>query len=175
VPSERGEEGGFLPRMPESLEQLDLLLMEEVRARKVRRDGIHFHGLRYLSLTLAAYVGEDVTIRFDRRDMGEIRVSTRIASFVRRSLRNWQERRFPCETSFACATNVDANSARSSTIGKKWSIPYYRRAYRSSRAGGMQTARGTAADDASRRGPITALAFVLVLGSLPISRRQHLY
>jgi putative transposase len=65
---------GFLPRMPESLEQLDLLLMQEVRARKVRRDGIHFHGLRYLSLTLAAYVGEDVTIRFDPRDMGEIRV-----------------------------------------------------------------------------------------------------
>src|SRR5258708_24378155 len=60
--------------MPESLEQLDLLLMQEVRARKVRRDGIHFQGLRYLSLTLAAYVGEDVTIRFDPRDMGEIRV-----------------------------------------------------------------------------------------------------
>ena len=74
MPSERWEEGGFLPRMPESLEQLDLLLMQEVRARKVRRDGIHFHGLRYLSLTLAAYVGEDVTIRFDPRDMGEIRV-----------------------------------------------------------------------------------------------------
>jgi putative transposase len=60
--------------MPESLEQLDLLLMQEVRARKVRRDGIHFQGLRYLSLTLAAYVGEDVTIRFDPRDMGEVRV-----------------------------------------------------------------------------------------------------
>jgi len=42
--------------MPESLEQLDLLLMQEVRARKVRRDGIHFQGLRYLSLILAAYL-----------------------------------------------------------------------------------------------------------------------
>jgi putative transposase len=73
-PSTRWEEGGFLPRMPESLEQLDLLLMQEVRARKVRRDGIHFQGLRYLSLTLAAYVGEEVTIRFDPRDMGEVRV-----------------------------------------------------------------------------------------------------
>jgi hypothetical protein len=41
---------------------------------KVRTDGIHFHTFRYLSLTLAAYVGEDVTIRFDPRDMGEIRV-----------------------------------------------------------------------------------------------------
>jgi putative transposase len=74
APSERWEAGGFLPRMPESLEQLDLLLMQQVRARKVRRDGIHFQSLRYLSLTLAAYVGEEVTIRFDPRDMGEIRV-----------------------------------------------------------------------------------------------------
>jgi putative transposase len=40
----------------------------------MRRDGIRFRGLRYLSLTLAAYVGEEVTIRFDPRDMGEIRV-----------------------------------------------------------------------------------------------------
>ena len=72
--SAKWEEGGFLPRIPISLEQLDLLLIEEIRPRKVRRDGIHFQGFRYISLTLAAYVGEDVTIRFDPRDMGEIRV-----------------------------------------------------------------------------------------------------
>jgi putative transposase len=74
APSAKWEEGGFLPRMPESLEQLDLLLIEEVRSRRIRRDGIHFHGFRYLSLTLGAYVGEDVTIRYDPRDMAEIRV-----------------------------------------------------------------------------------------------------
>ena len=73
-PKERWEAGGFLPRMPDSLEQLDLLLLHEVRSRRVRPDGIHFHNFRYLSLTLAAYVGEEVTIRFDPRDMGEIRV-----------------------------------------------------------------------------------------------------
>jgi putative transposase len=73
-PLARWEAGGFLPRMPESLEQLDLLLMHEVRARKVRQDGIHFEGLRYLSTTLSAYVGEAVTVRFDPRDMGEVRV-----------------------------------------------------------------------------------------------------
>jgi len=60
--------------MPDSLERLDLLLIHEIRARRVRTDGIHFHNFRYLSLTLAAYVGEDVTIRFGPRDMGEIRV-----------------------------------------------------------------------------------------------------
>ena len=74
APAARWEEGGFLPRVPDSLEQLDLLLIEEVRPRKVRRDGIHFQGFRYISLTLAAYVGEDVTVRFDPRDMAEIRV-----------------------------------------------------------------------------------------------------
>jgi putative transposase len=73
-PLERWERDGFLPRMPDSLEQLDLLLIQELRVRKVRQDGIHFEGLRYLSTTLAAYVGESVTIRFDPRDMGEIRV-----------------------------------------------------------------------------------------------------
>jgi putative transposase len=76
-PKERWEQGGFLPRMPDSLERLDLLLIHEVRTRRVRPDGIHFHTFRYLSLTLAAYVGEDVTIRFDPRDMGEIRVFCR--------------------------------------------------------------------------------------------------
>jgi putative transposase len=73
-PAERWEANGFLPRMPESLEQLDLLLIQVAKSRRVRRDGIHFHGLRYISPTLAAYVGESVTLRFDPRDMGEIRV-----------------------------------------------------------------------------------------------------
>lgn len=43
-------------------------------ARIVRRDGIHFEGLRYLDATLAAYVGEPVTVRYDPRDLAEIRV-----------------------------------------------------------------------------------------------------
>lgn len=73
-PVERWEATGFLPRMPESLEQLDLLLVQVAKARQVRPDGIHFHSLRYISTTLAAYVGETVTLRFDPRDMAEIRV-----------------------------------------------------------------------------------------------------
>ena len=73
-PQERWDAGGFLPRMPASLEQLDLLLLTVATPRLVRRDGIHVHGLRYLDLTLAAYVGETVTIRYDPRDLAEIRV-----------------------------------------------------------------------------------------------------
>jgi len=74
LPVERWEANGFLPRMPDSLEQLDLLLIQVAKARQVRVDGIHFQSLRYVSTTLAAYVGETVTLRFDPRDMAEIRV-----------------------------------------------------------------------------------------------------
>lgn len=65
---------GWLPRTPDSLEALDLLLVMVAKPRVVHRDGIHFQGLRYLDPTLAAYVGEPVTIRYDPRDLGEIRV-----------------------------------------------------------------------------------------------------
>lgn len=65
---------GWLPRMPDSLEALDQLLLMVAKPRMIRRDGIHFQGLRYLEPTLAAYVGERVTIRYDPRDLGEIRV-----------------------------------------------------------------------------------------------------
>jgi putative transposase len=68
----RGE--GFLPRLPDSLEDLDLLLVMHAKPRSVQRDGIHFEGLRYTSPTLAGYVREAVTIRFDPRDVSEIRV-----------------------------------------------------------------------------------------------------
>jgi putative transposase len=73
-PHARWAAGGFLPRLPESLEQLDLLLLTVAKSRKVRQDGIHFQGLCYLDTTLAAYVGESVVIRYDPRDMAEIRV-----------------------------------------------------------------------------------------------------
>ena len=73
-PAERWQANGFLPRMPDSLEQLDLLLIQVAKARQVRADGIHFQNLRYISTTLAAYVGETVTLRIDPRDMAEMRV-----------------------------------------------------------------------------------------------------
>ena len=65
---------GWLPRLPHTLDELDLLLICVAKSRRVRRDGIHFQGLRYLDPTLAAYVGEAVTIRYDPRDITEIRV-----------------------------------------------------------------------------------------------------
>jgi len=74
APQARWEASGFLPQMPESLEQLDLLLLNVAKQRKVQQDGIHFQGQRYLDTTLAAYVGEGVTIRYDPRDLAVIRV-----------------------------------------------------------------------------------------------------
>ena len=56
-PVERWEAHGFLPQMPDSLEQLDLLLIQVAKTRQVRADGIYFQSLRYTSTTLAAYVG----------------------------------------------------------------------------------------------------------------------
>jgi putative transposase len=72
-PAERWEAGGFVPRMPESLEQLDLLLLTVAKTRRVQQDGIRFQGYRYIDPTLAAYVKEDVLIRYDPADMAEIR------------------------------------------------------------------------------------------------------
>jgi putative transposase len=68
------EDGGFIPSMPESLEHLDLLLLTVPKTRRVRREGISFVGERYFSVALAPYVGEDVVIRYDPRDISEIRV-----------------------------------------------------------------------------------------------------
>jgi hypothetical protein len=99
TPGERWKRGGFLPRMPDSLEQIDLLLLAVAGTCEIHPDGIRFDfrpssavvspatpvfrplllkprhpGLRYVDLTLAAYVGETVTLRFDPRDMAEVRV-----------------------------------------------------------------------------------------------------
>ena len=73
-PQEGWGAGGFLPRMPDTLEQLDLLLLTVVKSRRVRPDGIRFQGMRYIDPTLAAYVGEDVLLRYDPRDVAEVRV-----------------------------------------------------------------------------------------------------
>lgn len=73
-PQQRWNAGGFLPQMPESLEQLDLLLLTVPKARRVQRDGIRFSGFRYIDPVLSAYVGEQVVVRYDPRDVAEIRV-----------------------------------------------------------------------------------------------------
>lgn len=74
TPSYRWGASGFIPRSPAHPEDLDLLLLAAATTRKVQRDGIQFASTRYISPILAAYVGERVTVRFNPRDVGEIRV-----------------------------------------------------------------------------------------------------
>lgn len=74
APQARWEAGGFLPHLPDSLEQLDLLLLTVAKPRKIHPDGVHFQSLRYLDPVLADYVGEPVTLRYDPRDLAEIRL-----------------------------------------------------------------------------------------------------
>lgn len=60
--------------MPDSLEQLDLLLVMAVKTGQVRRDGIRFQGLLYTDPPLATFVGETVSIRYDPREITELHV-----------------------------------------------------------------------------------------------------
>ena len=98
-PQELWSRDGFLPRMPESLEQLDLLLLTVPKGRKVHSDGIRFQRMRYIYPTLAAYVGESVVLRYDPRDMAEIRVFHDGQSYVELSALVWQAQPFPSATS----------------------------------------------------------------------------
>jgi putative transposase len=60
--------------MADSLEQLDLLLLTVAKTRKIQADGVRFQGMRYIDPTLAAYVSETVLLRYDPRDMAEVRL-----------------------------------------------------------------------------------------------------
>lgn len=74
TPHARWKAQGFIPRNTEHPEDIDLLLLTATAHRRVQRDGIRFASTRYISPVLAAYVGEEVTVRYDPRDLGEIRL-----------------------------------------------------------------------------------------------------
>lgn len=65
---------GWLPRLPATIDELNLLLLTVAKPRIVHRDGVHFQGLRYVSPLLAAYVREPVIVRYDPRDITEVRI-----------------------------------------------------------------------------------------------------
>lgn len=73
-PKVRWESSLFIPRLPESKEDLDILLLTVAKPRMVQRDGIRFQGLRYFDVALAGHIGEEVTIRYDPRDLSQILV-----------------------------------------------------------------------------------------------------
>ena len=51
-----------------------MLLLTIANTRIVQQDGVRFQGMRYIDPTLAAYVGETVLLRYDPRDMAEVRL-----------------------------------------------------------------------------------------------------
>lgn len=120
---------GWLPRLPDTLEELDLLLVMVATPRTVHRDGIRFQGLRYLAPTLAPYLGDKVTIRCDPRDLGEIRVFRR----------DW----------FLCRAISDAHAGEHLTLAD---IKTARTARRRDLRAGLKT-RVAAADQYSRTEP----------------------
>ena len=73
-PYKRWSTDGFLPRMPENLSELDILLLTVPDNRTVQKDGISFSGFKYIHPTLAGYIGAKVSIRYDPRDVAEISV-----------------------------------------------------------------------------------------------------
>ena len=74
TPFQKWNSDNFMPRLPESLDQLDLLLLTVKKKRSVRTDGIHFETMRYTEPALSAITGHDVVIRYDPRDLSQIRV-----------------------------------------------------------------------------------------------------
>jgi putative transposase len=74
APQARWSANGFLPQVPVSLEPLALLLLTVAKPRRGPQDGGRFQSLRSIAPTLAASVGEDVTLRSAPRAMAEIRV-----------------------------------------------------------------------------------------------------
>jgi putative transposase len=62
-----------VPRMPESLDSLHMLLMTISDGRLVRKDGIHTLNLRYINTELQhGYMRESVVVRYDPTDVSQI-------------------------------------------------------------------------------------------------------
>jgi putative transposase len=62
------------PRLAPSLESLDVLLMTVPDSRTVRQDGIYIFKLRYEATEFCGLVGNEVTVRYDPRDISEVLV-----------------------------------------------------------------------------------------------------
>ena len=72
APLARWQQGKCLPRLPGSLDALDLMLHKVGRPRKMWQDGIRFKNRRYSDLVLIQSIGEEFTIRYDPRDLSTI-------------------------------------------------------------------------------------------------------
>jgi putative transposase len=81
-PKDHWEKGGFVSRMPASLEQFDLLLLTAAKTRKVQQDGIHFQNHRYMDINLVAFLKEEVVIRYNPADLGRVHAFYQLCRYV---------------------------------------------------------------------------------------------
>ncbi len=72
TPFEKWSRGKHLPRLPDSLEALDLMLMKASQPRTMHRDGIRLDNSRYSHELLTESIGEEFDIRYDPRDLQHI-------------------------------------------------------------------------------------------------------
>ena len=72
TPLEKWRLIGFLPRLPESLAALDLMLMKVEGRRKMHRDGLRVFCQRYTHELLTESIGQEFDIRYDPRDLTSI-------------------------------------------------------------------------------------------------------
>ena len=110
---------GLFPRMAESLEQLDLLLLTVAKTRKIQADGVRFQGMRYIDPTLAAYVGESVVLRYDPRDVAEVRLFHQGKFLCRAICPELAGEPSRCAISNRLAISGGASCARPCAIGRK--------------------------------------------------------
>jgi putative transposase len=74
APLERWQHSNFIPILPHSEAQLDLLLLQPRRRHTVHQDGISFQSAWYQHVLLGDYIGDAVTIRYDPMNLAAIRV-----------------------------------------------------------------------------------------------------
>jgi putative transposase len=86
APMARWQQGTWLPRVPESLEHLDLLLLRETTLRQVHQEGIFFHGHRYMDTALAGCVHDTVAVYYDPLNLATISVYIKDGSTQERFL-----------------------------------------------------------------------------------------
>jgi len=72
-PFQRWSRQPQVPRMPDSIDSLHMLLMTISDSRLVRNDGIHTLNLRYINTELQqGYMRESVVVRYDPTDVSQI-------------------------------------------------------------------------------------------------------
>ena len=72
TPLQKWHSEQFLPRLPDSIEALDLMLMKVAKEHKMFRDGIHLFNRRYSHELLTESIGQRFDVRYDPRDFSII-------------------------------------------------------------------------------------------------------